>query len=157
MLHNFAPAIKGFPLERAHGHPFRMLPLPVSRLIPTARQGISIPGKICPSPGNGVQEASRAEGQLIRLALTSRDCAALMPDGGPDAQARIRSLEAELRSMEGELAEADAQHRLYSLLEERTRQAFVPPRSHGWIPRDIPSHAAAPGQAPTHHWPDGCA
>ncbi|CAL5218617.1 g317 [Coccomyxa viridis] len=68
------------------------------------------------------QEASKAEGQLVRLALTSRDCAALMPDGGPNAQARIGSLEAELHGMESELAEADAQHRLYSLLEERTRQ-----------------------------------
>ncbi len=58
----------------------------------------------------------------MRLALTSRDCAALMPDGGPNAQARIGSLEAELHGMESELAEADAQHRLYSLLEERTRQ-----------------------------------
>ena len=68
------------------------------------------------------QEASKAEGQLVRLALTSRDCAALMPDGGPNAQARIGSLEAELHGMESKLAEADAQHRLYSLLEERTRQ-----------------------------------
>lgn len=72
------------------------------------------------------QEASAAEGQLVRLALTSRDCAALMPDGGPDAQARIKALKSELAAMESELAEADAQHRLYSLLEERTRHACSP-------------------------------
>lgn len=71
------------------------------------------------------QEASSAEGQLVRLALTSRDCAALMPDGGPDAQARIKALEAELASLDSDVAEADAQHRLYSLLEERTRHALV--------------------------------
>lgn len=62
----------------------------------------------------------------MRLALTSRDCAALMPDGGPDAHARIRVLKSELTAMESELAEADAQHRLYSLLEERTRHACPP-------------------------------
>ena len=72
------------------------------------------------------QEASAAEGQLVRLVLTSRDCAALMPDGGPDAQACIKALESELAAMESELAEADAQHRLYSLLEERTRHACPP-------------------------------
>lgn len=72
-----------------------------------------------------LQEASNAEGQLVRLALTSRYCAALMPDGGPDAQARIHLLEAELHSMESELAEADAQHRLYNLLEERTRSVSM--------------------------------
>ena len=46
-----------------------------------------------------------------------------MPDGGPTAQARIHALESELGSLESELAEADAQHRLYTLLEERTKQA----------------------------------
>ena len=59
----------------------------------------------------------------MRLALTSKDCTALMPDGGPTAQARISALEGELSSLESELAEADAQHRLYTLLEERTKQA----------------------------------
>ncbi len=62
----------------------------------------------------------------MRLALTSRDCAALMPDGGPDAQARVKALESELATMESELAEADAQHRLYSLLKERTRYGCPP-------------------------------
>lgn len=46
-----------------------------------------------------------------------------MPDGGPTAQARIHALEGELSSLDSELAEADAQHRLYTLLEERTKQA----------------------------------
>ena len=57
------------------------------------------------------QETSDAEGKLARLALTSKDCAALMPDGGPTAHARIHALEGELSSLESELAEADAQHR----------------------------------------------
>ena len=46
-----------------------------------------------------------------------------MPDGGPIAQARIHALEGELSSLDSELSEADAQHRLYTLLEERTKQA----------------------------------
>lgn len=72
-----------------------------------------------------IQEALKAEGQLVRLALTSRDCAALMPGGGLDAQARIQALEAKLAALETDVAEAEAQHRLYTLLEERTRQGVA--------------------------------
>lgn len=69
------------------------------------------------------QEALKAEGQLMRLALTSRDCAALMPGGGLDANARVKALEAELAHLDTDMAETEAQHRLYTLLQERTRHA----------------------------------
>lgn len=71
------------------------------------------------------QEELRLEAELLRLELTSRDCAALMPGGGRDTDARIASLEATLAALDGERADAEAQHRLYSLLAERTRWVFA--------------------------------
>ncbi|CAL8470112.1 g9654 [Coccomyxa elongata] len=59
-----------------------------------------------------LEEALKAEGQLVRLALTSRDCAAMMPSGGLDTNERVRALEAELARLETENAETEAQHRL---------------------------------------------
>ncbi len=57
----------------------------------------------------------------MRLALTSRDCAAMMPSSGLDTNERVRALEAEVARLETENAETEAQHRLYTLLQERTR------------------------------------
>lgn len=57
----------------------------------------------------------------MRLALTSRDCAVLMPGAALDSNERLKALEAELAALDNDMAEAEAQHRLYTLLEERTR------------------------------------
>lgn len=69
------------------------------------------------------QEATRLEGELARLTTASRDCAALVPGDAAGAAARTKELEAELAAVDKELADADAQHRLYTLLGERTRCA----------------------------------
>jgi hypothetical protein len=70
-----------------------------------------------------LQEELRLDAELLRLALTSRDCAALLPGGGRDTGARVAALERLLAELDAELADAEAQHRLYSLLAERTRCA----------------------------------
>lgn len=69
------------------------------------------------------QEATLLEGELARLTTASRDCAALVPGDAAGAAARTGALEAELAAVDKELADADAQHRLYTLLGERTRCA----------------------------------
>ena len=68
-----------------------------------------------------MQEATRLDAELGRLTTTSHDCAALLPADAADAAARTKELEAELAAVDGDLADADAQHRLYTLLGERTR------------------------------------
>ena len=68
-----------------------------------------------------LQEATRLDLELERLTTTSHDCAALLPADAAAASARVRELEAELATVDGDLADADAQHRLYTLLGERTR------------------------------------
>ena len=65
--------------------------------------------------------ASSAETSLRALLLTAGDCAKLMPDGSPDEAARVAELEAHLKALEARQAEAEAKHRLYTLLFERTR------------------------------------
>ena len=63
------------------------------------------------------------EAALKQMALTSADCAKLMPDGSPDEAARIAELEAHFKALEVEQASAEAKHRLYTLLHERTKCA----------------------------------
>jgi len=80
--------------------------------------------------GTHAQEAAQLEGERARLATTSRDCAALVPGDAAGAAVRGAALESELAAVDRELADADAQHRLYTLLGERTR--CVPPHGrHG--------------------------
>jgi hypothetical protein len=87
--------------------------------------GVKALDELVPDIQRLAQEALRAEGQLMRLALTSRDCAALMPGGGLDTNERVKALEAELARLDTDMAETEAQHRLYTLLQERTRQAAL--------------------------------
>lgn len=68
----------------------------------------------------------------------------LLPADAADAAARTKELEAELAAVDGDLADADAQHRLYTLLGERTRYG---PR----IPRRLRPSVVYPKQA-SHRW-----
>ncbi len=68
-----------------------------------------------------LQEVLVKEREVAKLILESQDCARLMPDGSPAAQARLGGLRADHESLNVELAEAEAKHRLYTLLEARTK------------------------------------
>ena len=68
-----------------------------------------------------LQEVLKGEKAVQSLILESRDCACLIPDGSPEAQARLEELKVEHESLGTELAEAEANHRLYTLLEARTK------------------------------------
>lgn len=68
-----------------------------------------------------MQEVLLGEKEVQALILESRDCARLMPDGSPEAQARLSELKSEHELLATELAEAEANHRLYTLLEARTK------------------------------------
>ncbi|KAK9808645.1 hypothetical protein WJX72_001158 [[Myrmecia] bisecta] len=70
-------------------------------------------------------ESTRLEGHIARLSVTSRDCSKLMPDGQPDAQARVQQLQEEMAVLDEELIEAEAKNRLYTLLGERTRREHM--------------------------------
>ncbi|KAK9834194.1 hypothetical protein WJX81_007569 [Elliptochloris bilobata] len=70
-------------------------------------------------------DATRLDAELERLATTSRDCAALLPGDAAGAAVRTKALEAELAAVDRDLADADAQHRLYTLLGNRTRREHM--------------------------------
>lgn len=61
------------------------------------------------------------QNEFAKLTLKDQDCARLMPDGCPQAQARLAELKAENEALNTESAEAGAKHRLYTLLEARTK------------------------------------
>ena len=75
------------------------------------------------------QERIRLEGEKIRLEVTSRDCGLLVPDGGRRAAAGMKHLKGQLALLESEGTDADAQHRLYTLLLKRT-QCVHPSHNH---------------------------
>lgn len=68
-----------------------------------------------------MQEVLAKNKEVQRLILTSQDCTLLMPDGSPKSQARLAELKTEHEALDVELAEAEAKHRLYTLLEARTK------------------------------------
>jgi hypothetical protein len=68
-----------------------------------------------------LQEVLLKEREVAKLILESQDCTRLMPNGSPVAQARLGGLKADHESLGVELAEAEAKHRLYTLLEARTK------------------------------------
>ncbi len=68
-----------------------------------------------------MQESDTSETGLQQLLLTAGDCTKLMPDGSPAEAARIAELREHLKALEVQSAEAQAKHRLYDLLYERTR------------------------------------
>ena len=61
---------------------------------------------------------------MASLVLECQDATRLMPDGCPEAQSRLSELKAVQDAINVESAEAGAKHRLYSLLEARTKQAL---------------------------------
>ena len=95
--------------------------------------------------GHLVQTRIRLEGEKIRLELTSRDCGLLIPDSGRRAAAGIKHLRGQLALLESEGTDADAQHRLYTLLLKRTE--CVEPLSTSLAPLCI--HAGLIGRLPT--------
>lgn len=76
-------------------------------------------------PFFALQAVLLKEKDAARMALISRDCSRLMPDGSPEAAARLAELHAERAAVELERAEALAKHRLYELLEARTKYTFL--------------------------------
>lgn len=72
-----------------------------------------------------LQDLLLKEKEVAKLVLESQDCTRLMPDGCPEATARLSDLRAEQDAIATESAEAGAKHRLYTLLEARTKY-FAP-------------------------------
>ncbi len=61
------------------------------------------------------------EREVARLVLECQDATRLMPDGCPQAEARLSELRAVQDAIGTESTEAGAKHRLYTLLEARTK------------------------------------
>lgn len=70
-----------------------------------------------------MQDVLAADKQVRELTLVSHECALLMPDGAPAEAARLAELADAHTALDRELAEAEAKHRLYTLLEARTKCA----------------------------------
>ena len=79
-------------------------------------------------PGHAAQEVLLKDAEVAKLVVTSRDCTKLMPDGSPQAKAKIAAIRTAHEQLETDLAEAEAKHRLYTLLEARTK--YKPPRQY---------------------------
>ena len=73
------------------------------------------------------QELLLKEGEVARLVLECQDATRLMPDGCPEALARLSELKAVQEAINVESAEAGAKHRLYTLLEARTKSVSQVP------------------------------
>lgn len=68
-----------------------------------------------------LQELLLKEREVARLVLECQDATRLTPDGCPEAQSRLSELKAVQEAINVESAEAGAKHRLYTLLEARTK------------------------------------
>ena len=68
-----------------------------------------------------IQELLLKGREVARLVLVCQDATRLMPDGCPEAQSRLSELRAVQDDISVESAEAGAKHRLYTLLEARTK------------------------------------
>lgn len=74
-----------------------------------------------------MQELLLKEKEVSKLVLESQDCTRLMPDGCPEQVARLSELRVEQAAIATESAEAGAKHRLYTLLEARTKYTAASP------------------------------
>lgn len=62
--------------------------------------------------------------KVERLTVTSKDCTALMPTGAVEVKQRMEAVMEEIKGLNAEIIEAEAKHRLYTLLAQRT--GFAP-------------------------------
>jgi len=83
------------------------------------------------------------------MILESQDCARLMPDGSPAAQARLGGLKADHVSLNVELAEAEAKHRLYT--NDLDLHQESPTSGHVWKQiHQVSVSLAVPGRGETY-------